>query len=316
MSFGHDISFKKNRRMHNTLICIVGPTACGKTDLAVHVAKEYQTEIISADSRQVFREMTIGTAKPSEKQLVEIKHHFINHLSIKEEFNSGMFEQQALKILEEIFRKKNVVVLVGGSGLYIKALLEGLDELPPADEKVREQLNHEFEKNGIEYLQTELQKNDPAYFAKVDLKNPHRLIRALEVFRLTGKPYSSFRKGEKQKRNFKTILIGLELPREILNQRINQRVDEMIAKGLIEEAQNLFPLRHLNALDSVGYNELFDHFDGKISLDEAIERIKHNTRKFAKRQMTWFSRVENIHWFHPDEHDKIISFVRENLSAD
>ncbi len=302
--------------MNNTLICIVGPTASGKSDLAFHLAKEFQTEIISADSRQVFREMTIGTAKPTEKQLDETKHHFINHLSVNEEFNAGMFEQQALKILDEIFRNKNVSVLVGGSGLYIKALLEGLDELPPVGEKVREQLNYEFEVNGIEYLQSELQKTDPEYFVKVDLKNPHRLIRALEVFRLTGKPYSSFRKGEKQKRNFKTILIGLEWPREFLNQRINQRVDDMISNGLVDEARKLFPLRHLNALDSVGYKELFDHFDGKISFDEAVELIKLDTRKFAKRQMTWFRRVENIHWFHPDEHHKIISFVRENLSAD
>lgn len=313
--------------MNSTLICIVGPTASGKTDLAIHLAKEFQTEIISADSRQIFQEMTIGTAKPTEKQLSEIKHHFINHLSVSEEFNAGMFETQALKILDEVFQKNitppslgeggaggGYAVLVGGSGLYIKALLEGFDQLPPADEKIREQLNKEFEERGIEYLQSELQKTDPDYFSKVDLKNPHRLIRALEVFRLTGKPYSAFRKEEKQKRNFKTILIGLELPREELNQRINHRVDQMIANGIVEEARKLFPLRHLNALDAVGYKELFEHFEKKISFNEAVELIKHNTRKFAKRQMTWFRRVENIHWFRPGEHDKIISFVREEIS--
>jgi tRNA dimethylallyltransferase len=305
----------------NFLIVILGPTAVGKTSLAIEVAKEFGTEIISADSRQFFREMNIGTAKPSAEQLKQIKHHFINSLSITDEYNVGEFEKDALKVLEKIFQKKNIAMMVGGSGLYINALCNGFDSVPPADEEVRKNISEMYKREGIEYLRNTLKKLDKDHYAKVDLSNPHRLIRAIEVCIATGKPYSELRKGKKQKRNFTPIKIGLNLEREKLYQRINSRVDEMMKEGLLEEVRALLKYKHLNALNTVGYKELFEHLEETKKhsespfkdLEFAVEKIKQNTRNFAKRQLTWFRKDKEINWFEPDENEKIIMFIRNSI---
>jgi tRNA dimethylallyltransferase len=279
-----------------TLIVIAGPTASGKTALAIELAKKLDTEIISADSRQFYREMSIGTAKPTPEELSQTKHHFINSHSINEGFSVGDFEYDGLALLESIFKNHDTAIMAGGSGLYIKAICEGFDDLPSASPEIRTRLNQEFEENGITYLQDKLKMADSEYYSKVDLSNPQRLIRALEVFEHTGIPFSSYRKGFATVRPFNCIKIGLDLPREVLYQRINQRVDNMVTNGLIEEAKSLLAYRHLNALNTVGYSELFDYFDGKTDLETAIALIKQNTRRFAKRQMTWFRKDEQIRW--------------------
>jgi tRNA dimethylallyltransferase len=283
-----------------TLIVIAGPTAVGKTAATIDIAKHYQTEIISADSRQFFREMNIGTAKPSAEELAAVKHHFINSHSITESFSVGDFEKQALDTLNEVFRHHDVALLVGGSGLYIKAVCEGFDVLPEVDPLIRQRLNWELAEFGIEYLQQKLKKVDPGYYKQVDPHNPQRLVRALEVFEGSGKPFSSFRKADLKTRSFNTVKIGLNLPREQLYQRINDRVDIMIRDGLIEEVRSLIPYRNFNALNTVGYSELFAYFDGKVDLDTAISLIKQNTRRFAKRQLTWFNKDKEIKWFNPE----------------
>jgi len=279
-----------------TLIVIVGPTAVGKTAVAIELAKKLNTEIVSADSRQFYREMTIGTAKPTPDELKQAKHHFIDSHSIKENFSVGDFEEQGLALLEGLFKKHDTAILVGGSGLYIKAICEGFDKLPSASPEVREKLNLEFKNKGIVPLQEKLKTADPVYYCQVDLNNPQRLIRALEVFETTGMPFSSYRKFTINQRPFQCIKIGLNLPREMLYQRINQRVDDMVNQGLIEEVRSLLPFRHLNALNTVGYSELFDYFDDKTDLASAIELIKQNTRRFAKRQLTWFRKDKDIKW--------------------
>jgi len=286
-----------------SLIVIVGPTASGKTALAIELAKKLNTEIISADSRQFFREMAIGTAKPTADELSQAKHHFIDSHSITETYSVGDFEKQGLALLDDLFKKHDKVILVGGSGLYIKAICEGFDELPQASTEIRERLNEIFAVRGISHLQELLKKADPAYFELVDLNNPQRIIRALEVFESTGKPFSSFRKSTLAKRNFDIIKLGIELPRATLYERINQRVDDMIKQGLVEEVRSLLPYRHLNALNTVGYTELFDYFDGKTDLETAIALIKQNTRRFAKRQMTWFRKDSTIKWHSPADFD-------------
>jgi tRNA dimethylallyltransferase len=282
-----------------TLLVIAGPTASGKTAAAIRLAQHYNTVILSADSRQFYREMAIGTAKPDAEELAAAKHYFIDSHSITELFSVGDFEKQALTLLDELFLTHDIVILVGGSGLYIKALCEGFDEIPQADAGIREQLNHEFNDTGIEPLQDELKIADPVYYNEVDLRNPQRVIRALEVFRSTGKPFSSYRKATINKRPFNILKIGLDLPREVLYDRINKRVDAMVAQGLVDEVSALTPYRHLNALNTVGYAELFDYFDGTFDLPRAIELIKQNTRRFAKRQLTWFRKDQSIHWLKP-----------------
>lgn len=279
-----------------TLIVITGPTAVGKTTIAIELAKQFKAEIISADSRQFYREMNIGTAKPTAEELIQAKHHFINSHSITENFSVGDFEKQGLALLDNIFHTHNTVILVGGSGLYIKAICEGFDDLPSVTSQIRDKLNLELSNKGIAYLQEKLKLVDPVYYAQVDLNNPQRLIRALEVAETTGKPFSSYRKATINQRPFQVIKIGLTLPREILYQRINQRVDDMVENGLVDEARSLLPYRHLNALNTVGYSELFDYFDGKNDLDTAIALIKQNTRRFAKRQLTWFRKDKDIKW--------------------
>ncbi len=286
-----------------TLFVITGPTAVGKTAVAIALAKKLKTEIISADSRQFYREMSIGTAKPTPEELAQAKHHFVDSHSIKDSFSVGDFEVQGLALLDEIFKKHDTAILVGGSGLYIKAICEGFDKLPSASPEVRERLNLEFKNDGIIPLQEKLKAVDPVYYSQVDLNNPQRLIRALEVFESTGIPFSSYRKSTINARPFRCVKIGLDLPREILYQRINQRVDDMVKQGLVEEVRSVLPYRHLNALNTVGYSELFDYFDGKISLENAIELIKQNTRRFAKRQLTWFRKDKDLNWYAPGEVD-------------
>jgi tRNA dimethylallyltransferase len=292
------------------LIVILGPTAVGKTSLAIDVAKEFSTEIISADSRQFFQEMNIGTAKPSEDELKSIKHHFINSLSIHDDYNAGMFERDALNILSTIFQKKRVAVMVGGSGLYINAVCNGFDEIPETHKEIRAGIMDKYKNEGIEYLRNTLKKLDEDHYRKIDLKNPHRLIRAIEVCLITGKPYSEFRKEQKQRRNFTSIKIGLNMDREKLYARINFRVDEMMKKGLLDEVKSLIKYKHLNSLQTVGYKELFDFIDGKTDLQRAIDLIKQNTRNFAKRQMTWFRKDKEIKWFDPSEKEKIIEHIQ------
>ena len=297
-----------------TLIVFVGPTAIGKTSVAVKIAGHYQTEIISADSRQFYRELNAGTAKPSEAELNHVKHHFINSLSIHDSYSVGQFEIDSLARLDQLFIAHDVVVAVGGSGLFIDVLCHGLNQLPESDPDLRRELKILFEEKGLDALQLKLSQLDPEYYEDVDLSNPHRLIRAIEVCMLTGKKYSDFRKNEKKKRTFSTIKIGLEDERSVVYQRINERVDAMINAGLLEEAKEFFSFRHLNALKTVGYQELFDCLDKKLSLDEAIELIKRNTRRYAKRQLTWFRRDQEINWFKTDEATKIIELLDQKIN--
>lgn len=293
------------------LICVVGPTAIGKTALSIQLAKAFTTEILSADSRQFFKEMNLGTAVPSTEELAAAPHHFIQNRSIFEAYSVGDFERDALLKLDQLFQKHPVVVMVGGSGLYVDAVANGLDVFPEVPSEVREILNEELLVNGIESLQKELKEKDPAYFQKVDIHNPHRVIRALEICRSTQKPYSSFLKKGTIKRPFDTVYIGLSAERETVYQRINQRVDTMISEGLLAEAEALLPHKSLNALQTVGYRELFNYFEGKVSQQEAIEEIKKNTRRFAKRQGTWFRNNKQIHWFeYTTPPSEIISFIK------
>ena len=279
------------------LISIIGPTAIGKTALSINLAQHFETEIISADSRQFFKEMKIGTAAPSPKELASLKHYFIHHKSIKDNYNVGAFEKDALNCLGELFKEKDVVVMVGGSGLYVDAVTKGLDFFPEVDSSIREKLNHELVANGLEELQDQLKTLDPISFTTIAIDNPHRVIRALEICIGSGKPYSSFLNKEKEQRNFKTITIGLSAEREMIYNRINQRVDIMMQAGLLEEVKNLLDYKDLNALNTVGYKELFNYLSGEWELEFAVSEIKKNTRRFAKRQLTWFKKNENTLWF-------------------
>ena len=296
-----------------TLLSIVGPTAIGKTALAIQVAQHFNAEIISADSRQFFKEMEIGTAKPNLIELAAAKHHFINSHSVTQLFSTGDFELEALQKLAEIFDQQHTAIMVGGSGLYINALLNGLDEMPEIDLSVREKLNKRFETEGLISIQKQLSIVDPEYFAKVDRNNPQRMIRGLEVFLSTGKKLSSMLSATKKVRPFNTIKIGLNTERALLYDSINRRVDEMIANGLIDEVKSLLNYRKYNALNTVGYSEIFDYLDGKIVLEDAISAIKQNTRRFAKRQLTWFRRDEEIAWFEPNDIQGVISYIETRL---
>jgi tRNA dimethylallyltransferase len=296
------------------LVILCGPTAVGKTRTAISIAKSLDCEIISADARQFYGELKIGTAPPSPSELKQIRHHLIGHLSVKDTYNIGMFEKDALRVLEGLFRRSRYAVVVGGSGLYIHALCHGIDLLPGHDPQLREEINEIFQSSGIAALQDKLKLLDPAYFQKVDPSNPVRLMRAIEVSLITGKPYSSFRKQAKQERPFRMIKTGLDLPREEIYGRIDRRVDEMVRNGLVEEAASMLPYRSFNALNTVGYKELFDYFDGKLSLEEAISIVKQHTRNYAKRQLTWFRKDKEISWFHPEDLSEILSFVRKNRS--
>lgn len=297
------------------LIVVVGPTAIGKTSLSLALATHFKTEILSADSRQFFKEMSIGTAAPSEAELATAPHHFIHHISIDDDYSVGDFEKEALEKLDSLFKTHHNVIMVGGSGLYVDAIIKGLDEFPEVEGHIREELNERLENEGIESLQTELEKLDPEYYSEVDKYNPHRIIRALEICIGAGKPYSSFRKNKKPKRTFNTVLVGLTADRAIVYDRINQRVDIMMEEGLLEEARALYFKKDLNALNTVGYKELFKYFEGEWSLEKAVEEIKKNTRRFAKRQFTWFRKNEEIKWFNYDTPvAEIINSIEESLS--
>ena len=291
------------------LIVIVGPTGSGKTDLSISVAEHFAAPIISTDSRQFYRGMAIGTAQPSAEQMARVEHHLVDCFDVHEEFNCGAYERVALERLEELFAKHDTVVAVGGSGLYIKALCEGMDDLPDADPAVREELLRRVETEGLESLVEQLRELDEVYYNEVDRCNPQRVLRALEVCLSTGRPYSSFRKGGTKQRDFEIVKIGVDYPREELYDRINRRVDMMMEAGLEAEARAMLPHRHLNALQTVGFSELFDHFDGTISKEEAVELIKRNSRRYAKRQMTWFRRDKDICWFTKPKAEEVIAYL-------
>lgn len=303
----------QNINYNKTLIVILGPTAIGKTALSIKLARHFNTEIISSDSRLLFKEMKIGTAVPSTEELNSVKHHFIGNLSISDYYNVSKFEKEALHKLDDIFLKNNLAIMVGGSGLYIDAVCKGIDDLPDPDKKLRHEINEIFKSSGIEALQKKLKELDPEYYLIVDLKNPKRLMRAIEVCLQTGKTYTSLRKNKTGKRDFNIIKIGLNCEREKLFERINLRVDKMINEGLLDEVKELYKHKNLNSLNTVGYKELFDFLDNKITFEQAIENIKTNTRRYAKRQLTWFKRDEEIKWFHPTEKNEIILYLSEKI---
>ena len=295
------------------LIVIGGPTAIGKTSVAIRVANYFGIEIISADSRQFYKEMNIGTAKPTVAELAQAPHHFINNLSIKEAYSVGDYEREVLDKLEELLEGYEAAILTGGSGLFIRAICEGLDEFPNVPDSIREELTAKWEAQGIEQLQSTLQEKDPLYYAEVDINNPHRLIRALSVIEASGKPFSNFRNQAPKERPFEIVPILLEMDRALLYERINQRVDMMMEAGLLEEARSLHPLRHLNALQTVGYEELFNYFEAKTSLEEAVELIKRNSRRYAKRQMTWFRKKTHWQRFDAQDIDGLLQVLRKRL---
>jgi tRNA dimethylallyltransferase len=304
---------------NNYLITIIGPTAIGKTSLSIALAQHFGCEIISCDSRQFFKEMTIGTAVPNDSELAAVQHHFIHSKSIFEDYTVGDFEREAITKLDELFLKNKIQIMVGGSGLYVDAVLKGFDDFPDIDATVRDEIKINYEEKGIEFLQQSLKELDNFYYTFLTennpqtLQNPQRMMRFVEVCLGTGKPYSSFLSQKKSKRNFTPILIGLEAEREVIYDRINQRVDLMMNEGLLAEAEKLYPNKQLNALQTVGYRELFDFFDGITTLDFAIEEIKKNTRRFSKRQLTWFKRTENVAWFdYLADRNEIIDYIKRN----
>lgn len=294
-----------------TLIVIAGPTAVGKTHLCIDIARQLQTEILSADSRQIFKELNIGTAAPSPQQLEAVRHHFVGTRSIHEYYTAGIFEMEALEVLEKIFTRHDKALMTGGSGLYIDAVCHGIDALPKVDQQVRQNLLEQYEEEGIEGLRQQLKMLDPASYKRVDLQNPKRVLKALEITLTTGKPYSSFLTRKSKQRPFRILKVGVARKREDLYERINKRVEQMIDQGLVEEARSLYPHRHLNALNTVGYKELFSHFEGEISFQEAVRLIKRNTRRYAKRQLTWFSKDKQYIWFQPEEKDRILRYIKE-----
>jgi tRNA dimethylallyltransferase len=302
--------------MTKYLIAIVGPTAIGKTALSIALAKYYNTAIISCDSRQIFKEMTVGTAVPTKEELNAVKHYFIQSKSIFESYNVGQFEREALNTLDTLFKKNDTVIMVGGSGLYADAVINGLDYFPEVDPKIRKQLKEELKDKGLESLQLKLKELDIDSYNSLEIENPQRVCRALEICMGTGKTYSSFKNKEKTKRPFKTILIGLKAERTILYKRINKRVAIMFDEGLKAEALKLYPHKDLNALQTVGYKELFQYFDGNCALDTAIEEIKKNTRRFAKRQITWFKKNKEINWFDFEDTAAVIPFLDAKLKTD
>jgi len=300
--------------MNKFLITVIGPTAIGKTALAVSLAKHFNTEIVSSDSRQFYREMSIGTAVPGSDEQQNIPHHFVQHISVVTPYSVGNFETEALQKIKELHNTHETVILVGGSGLYTEAVLQGLDTFPKVLPGIREKLNRMFEEKGIAALQDQLKELDPDYYQIIDLQNPHRLIRALEVCLSSGKPYSSFLGQPKTVRPFKSIIVGLKADREILYQRINARVDEMMEKGLLEEVRQLLPHKDLNALQTVGYKELFAYLENKCNLESAVDEIKKNTRRFAKRQLTWYRKSSDVHWFdYQTSHNEIIGAIEKQV---
>ncbi|AHM59021.1 tRNA delta(2)-isopentenylpyrophosphate transferase [Flammeovirgaceae bacterium 311] len=297
------------------LIVVGGPTAVGKTAFSIRLAQELNTHVISADSRQLYRHLNIGTAKPEPQELAAAPHHFIDILEPDTEYSAGHFERDALALLKELFREHQAVVVAGGSGLYVQALCRGMDQMPEVPSEVRMQLNQIYIDSGLEVLLEELRQHDPVYWQEVDRQNPARIIRALEVIRATGQPYSGFRQQQYPQRPFQVIKIGLDRPREELYARIDVRMDAMIEQGLFREAEALYPYRQLNALQTVGYQEIFGFLEGAYSRDEAIRLLKRNSRRYAKRQLTWFRKDEDYTWFHPEEFEKALAFIYAQLQA-
>ncbi len=301
--------------MQKSLIVILGPTGVGKTALGIEMAHSFMTEILSADSRQFYRGMSIGTAAPSASQLAEVKHHFIQHLSPDTYYSASLYERDVMKLLPSLFEKHGIVLMVGGSGLYIDAVCYGIDDIPDVDPEIRNKYLDKYRKEGIESIRADLKILDPVHYHKIDLRNYKRILRALEICATTGRPYSSFLNREKPARDFQIVWIGLKCDREALYDTINKRVDTMVAEGLEEEARSLLPYRKYNALNTVGYREMFDYFDGKVTFEEAVLLIKRNTRRYAKRQMTWWSRNENIRWFDKGNNEDIASCISSCLTG-
>ena len=300
--------------MQKHLIVLTGATGIGKTKIGIQIAQHFNTEIVSADSRQIYREMTIGTAVPGIEDLNAVKHHFIQTHSINEIYNASRYENEALDVIYSVLKTNNIVLLVGGSMLYIDAVCQGIDIMPDADPEIREMLKDKLENEGLESLRFQLKKLDPDYYNSVDLKNPNRIIHALEISMLTGKPYSSFRSNQNKTRPFSIIKIGLNCDRKNLHNRINARVDKMIDAGLENEARNLYHLKHLNALNTVGYRELFAFFNGETTREVAIELIKRNSRRYARKQITWFRNDNEMNWFEPEQSKEIITFIENQIS--
>jgi tRNA dimethylallyltransferase len=300
-------------RSNKYVIAILGPTGIGKTDISIRIARKFNTSIISADSRQIFKETKTGTASPTREQLKEVPHYLVGTRSIFDYYSAFEYEQEAVSIAKKLFRKVDKIIMTGGSMLYIDAFCHGIDELPTVDPELRNNLQKQYQEEGLESIRRQLKLLDPDFYRQVDLKNPKRIIHAVEICLMTGKPYSKLRTNKRKERPFNIIKIGLDMDRKELHQRINDRVDQMILEGLEEEARSLYPYKHLNALNTVGYREFFDHFDGIISREKAIELIKRNTRRYARKQLSWFRRDKEISWFSPDNPDEVIKFA-ENIT--
>jgi len=292
-----------------TLIVVTGPTAVGKTALCLNIAKRFDIPVINADSRQVYKELQIGTARPTEQQMQQVKHYFVGCLSLNDYYSASLFEQQVLKLLETLFLDSDYALMSGGSMMYIDAVCNGIDDIPTIDDKTRATMKCRLATEGLQKLCEELQRLDPEYYDIVDRQNPKRIVHALEICTMTGRTYTSFRKQERKRRPFRVIKIGLNRPREELYKRINTRVDQMMADGLLKEAEQMYKTRDLNALNTVGYKELFEYFDGRWPLEEAVERIKGNTRRYARKQLTWYKKDPDIKWFHPDQEQEIINYI-------
>jgi tRNA dimethylallyltransferase len=304
---------KMNQLKNKYLAIVLGPTASGKTDIAIQVAEIFNTEIISADSRQLYKELKIGTAVPDQDQLDRVSHHFIRTISVHDYYNASMYEMDVLKVLTRLFIDKDIVVMAGGSGMYIDAVCHGIDDLPAIDPKVRENLVQRFKNEGIESLRLELKTLDPGYYLKADLKNPKRILKALEIYYMTGIPYSAFLSGQKKERPFKIIKIGLNPDRKDLYDRINMRVDKMIETGLVDEAKSYYGIKDCNALNTVGYKEIYDYLDGTITLEQAVSLIKRDTRRYARRQLTWFRKDKTIRWFGSADIRQIIDYIKKQI---
>jgi tRNA dimethylallyltransferase len=298
------------------LLTIAGPTAVGKTQVAIEIAKHFNTEIINADSRQIYREMKIGTAVPSSAQMEAVPHHFIGSRSIQEYYNASLFEQDAVALLDRLFISHDLVVMTGGSGMYMDAVCNGIDDFPAVNALIREKLKADFQQKGMDWLRSQIKESDPDYYMQADIDNPKRLLKALEIITMTGRPYSSFLTRKKKERAFRIIPVGLNAERAVLYRNINRRVDSMIAEGLVSEAKALLPFRHFNALNTVGYKEIFDYLDEKTTLEEAIDLIKRHSRQYARRQITWFKKNSDIRWFAPEEINGIMKYVTEIIKTE
>ncbi len=297
----------------NNLVVLLGPTGVGKTELGLRLAEHFGSPIISSDSRQVYKELPIGTAAPTNKQMARVKHYMVGMLSISDYYSASAFELDVISLLENLFKQQNIVLMTGGSMMYIDAVCDGIDDIPTVRPEIREELYRQYQEEGLAPILEELRRADPKHYGEVDRNNYKRVIHAVEICRQTGRPYSSFRTNRKKERPFNIIKVGLFREREDLYNRINLRVNQMMDDGLLAEAQAVYPYRHLNALNTVGYKELFKYLDGEWNLDFAVEKIKRNTRVYARKQMTWFKRDNRIHWFHPEDEDEIMAFLKEKL---